>query len=178
MSGAESITGGVAPLSIVTKNSKCVAPYPSSPTALGTSAATSCEKGRLITDSGGGLGNPATFKSLGKAVKVLPLALHETGFPTMAIKQKAIAPGEILPGGACGATEVGFSIPLSVKTSPKSTLGTTGQINVCLGTDANAGPNNNFFSDLTAGSDHPDDADRSGDQHDHPRLIITEQSPA
>ena len=89
----ESISSSAGSLVITTKNSKCVAPYPSNPTALGTSAATSCEKGRLITDSGGALGTPGTFKSLGKAVKVLPLALHETGFPTMAIKQKAISSG-------------------------------------------------------------------------------------
>jgi hypothetical protein len=149
-----SVSTGAGTLNILTKNSKCLAPFPSNPTALGTSAATSCEKGRNITDSGGALGSPGTFKSLGKAIKALPLTLHENnvGF---ALKSKALSESEILPGGACGATEVGFLIQTSVKTSPKSIGIAGGTLTVCLGTDNNAGPNNNFFQDLTGGSTIP-----------------------
>jgi hypothetical protein len=155
--GSNSITSSVSVLNITTKNTKCTsAQFVANPTPVGTSASTSCAKKRLITDSGGGLGSSTTFKSLAKAVKKgLPLTLHESGDPALVLKIKAINPTEILPGGACGSSEVGFSIPLSVKTSPKSTLPPTGQINVCLGTDGNAGPNNNFFQDLTAGSTIP-----------------------
>jgi hypothetical protein len=156
-----SITGGGA-LSITTKNSKCTgtnAPIPG------------CAKGKDIYDSGGGLGSASTFKSLDKAVKGLPIGLTETS-GSVVIKSKALTPSEVIgsgtspgpcvnPGGGSAAAddEVGFSIPTTVKTSPKSTGVTAGTILVCLGADSGVSGgtpskyNGNFYNDLlTAGA--------------------------
>ncbi len=129
-------------LAIITKNSKCLAPFPSGPP--GTTQPSNCAKGLKIFDSGSGLGSPATFKSLEKAVKKLPLTLTQGGH-TFTIKSKATSAASVTPGGVCGS-EAGFAIGTTLKTSPKSTLPTTGHINVCLGTDSNGV---DFFTDLT-----------------------------
>jgi hypothetical protein len=134
--GTGTLSGG-GTLNIPTKNSKCLLPVTSSEPST-------CAKGLDITDSGGGLGSPGTFKSLGKAVKSLPLTLNE-GTPVL-LKQKALSESEIV-GGTCGA-EVGFLINTSIKTSPKSTGITGATLNVCLGQDSNS---KNFFTDLTGG---------------------------
>jgi hypothetical protein len=131
--------GGGGTLNILTKNTKCVLPV------TGTEPA-NCAKGLLVTDSGGGLGSPGTFKSLGKAIKALPLTLTE-GAHVFTLKSKALSEGEVV-GGACtnGSTsEVGFSIQTSVKGSPKETGVTGATILVCLGQDSNSA---NFETDL------------------------------
>jgi hypothetical protein len=144
--GTGTLSGG-GTLNIPTKNSKCVLPVTSSEPST-------CAKGLDITDSGGGLGSPGTFKSLGKAVKSLPVTLNE-GTPVL-LKQKALSESEILPGQTCGATEVGFLIHTSIKTSPKSTGITGATLNVCLGADHLPLPaTGNFFSDLTGGQTIP-----------------------
>jgi hypothetical protein len=60
------------------------------------------------------------------------------------------AASSILPGGACGASEVGFAISGSV-TGGLGVL-TAFSMNICLGGDTGPGTTNAFFADLTGGT--------------------------
>ncbi len=140
------VSTGSGSLDIVTKNTKCAAPYTTPP---------GCAKGKHVGEAGTGLASPATDKSIEKAVKALPITLTQ-GSNHFTLKSKAtgVTTYEDAASGPC-AGEVGFGISGSFKTSPKSTGDTAITLTVCLGQDSDvSGPTptaDNFFSDLTAG---------------------------
>jgi hypothetical protein len=140
------LSSGSGTLDIVTKNTKCTAPYTSPP---------GCAKGKDIGEAGTGLASAGTTKSIEKAVKKLPITLVQ-GSNTFTLKSKvtSVTTYEDASSGPC-ANEVGFGIAGTFKTSPKSTGDTSIVLTVCLGQDSDVtGPSpstDNFFSDLTAG---------------------------
>ena len=120
-----------------------------------TSKSTKCDKhtaglpvsNPACTPGNYGYGSWANFTtggtaSIQKSLKKLSFTLN-----SVAYKTKTTGASEILPGGACGASEVGFQIVGSVS-SPKASKGQTSTLNACLGTITGTGlkPGDNFLA--------------------------------
>ena len=129
---------GGNPLTIVSKNSKCA--------KTANSPVPGCVKGSTYFDSFGGFASPTTTASLAKAVKHLTFVVNAVTYAA-----KGTGSTEVLPGGLCGATEVGFSISGVVK-APKQDKVQTVAVVACLGhvTGSNLADPNNFVTDLSS----------------------------
>jgi hypothetical protein len=134
--GGAGCSGGSGPNTITTKSTKC-----DKHTAGQPASNPACTPGNY------GYGSWSNFVSGGttsiqKALKKLTFTLNSVTYKT-----KTTAASEILPGGACGGSEVGFKIVGTV-TSPKAAKGQTSTLNACLGAITGSGlnPGDNFLA--------------------------------
>jgi hypothetical protein len=127
---------------IATATTPCTDPSPA-PICTTAPAKTLAKDPNYFGSLGSLLSAPSSIlTSLAAGVKTTDNGTKITLVPT--------AVGTILPGAACGATEVGFN--LSGTVSGGAPAVSSFNMNVCLGGDTGTATTNHFFADYTGGN--------------------------